>query len=61
MSEKKKTGIPEEEIQTEETVEEVEAEAVEAEDIPDEREEKIKALESELAAQKDRYMRLAAE
>ena len=61
MSEKKKTGIPEEEIQAEETVEEVEAEAVEAEDIPDEREEKIKALEAELAAQKDRYMRLAAE
>ncbi|MBQ2427830.1 MAG: nucleotide exchange factor GrpE, partial [Ruminococcus sp.] len=61
MSEKNKAEIPEEEIQAEQTVEEVEAEAVDAEDIPDERDEKIGKLEAELAAQKDRYMRLAAE
>ena len=61
MSEKNKAEIPEEEIQAEQTVEEAEAEAVDAEDIPDERDEKIGKLEAELAAQKDRYMRLAAE
>ena len=60
MSEKKKAETPEE-LEAEETVEEVEAEAVDAEDIPDERDEKIKQLESEVAAQKDKYMRLAAE
>ena len=61
MSEKNKAEIPEEEIQAEQTVEEAEAEAVDAEDIPDERDEKIGKLEAELAAQKDKYMRLAAE
>ena len=61
MSEKNKAEIPEEEIQAEQTVEEAEAEAVDAEDISDERDEKIGKLEAELAAQKDKYMRLAAE
>ena len=59
MSENKKAEA--EELEAEQTVEEVEAEAVDAEDIPDERDEKIGKLEAELAAQKDRYMRLAAE
>ena len=59
MSENKKAEA--EELEAEQTVEEVEAEAVDAEDIPDERDEKIGKLEAELATQKDRYMRLAAE
>ncbi|MEE1262685.1 nucleotide exchange factor GrpE, partial [Ruminococcus sp.] len=62
MSKKNKAEIPEEEIKAEEeTVEAAEAEAVDAEDVPDERDEKIRKLEDDLAAQKDRYMRLAAE
>ncbi len=44
--------------QTEETAEEVAEEATEA---VDEKDEKIKALEAEVIAQKEKYMRLAAE
>ncbi len=56
MSKKKKDELEEtkvQEEQTEETTETIEA--------VDERDEKIKALEEEVTAQKDKYVRLAAE
>ena len=67
MAKKQKTESPGEELREEATTEEAveaevaETETVEAESVSDEREEKIKALEEELAAQKEKYMRLAAE
>ncbi|MBR1483595.1 MAG: nucleotide exchange factor GrpE [Ruminococcus sp.] len=70
MAKKKKDENPEE-VLTEETVGETveeteEAEAVDAEVLPeeeatDEKEEKIKSLTDEIAAQKDRFLRLMAE
>ena len=56
MSKKKKDEALEE-LEAEETAEVAQEAEVEA----DERDEKIKALEDEIAAQKDKYMRLAAE
>lgn len=56
---KKKNNEVEETKVTEETAEEVVEEV--AEEAVDERDEKIKSLEEELNAQKDKYVRLAAE
>ena len=53
VEETTETKVSEE--QTAETVDE------QAEEVKDERDEKIKALEDEVTAQKDKYMRLAAE
>lgn len=53
VEEAKEAKVSEE--QTKETVQE------KAEEVKDERDEKIKALEDEVTAQKDKYMRLAAE
>lgn len=65
MPKKKSEKAEETKVQPEETLdesEEVEEEtSAESEKATDEAEEKIKKLESELASQKDKYMRLAAE
>ena len=69
MPKKKTDKAEEKKVQTEEKLEEVEstenaedvASATETEEVLDENQKKIKAQEEELALQKDKYMRLAAE
>ena len=69
MPKKKTDKAEEKKVQTEEKLEEVEstenaedvASATETEEVLDENRKKIKAQEEELALQKDKYMRLAAE
>lgn len=56
MSKKKKDELEETKVQEEQT-----EETTETTEAVDERDEKIKALEEEVTAQKDKYVRLAAE